>query len=517
MGERMINLIGRYWRTIRHLTARQLVFQVWNRLRGRPRLRWRNRVGTNVPSLPLPITFTFLNQPVTFETAIDWNYAANGKLWTYNLNYFAFLDDVSASDGLALMHDFIRQTSQLRDGLEPYPTSLRLVNWRRFLMKHRLADPVIDQYLYAQTTLLKSRLEYHLGGNHLLENACALLIMAIYFRQQIWFRQAARLLRAELNEQILSDGGHYERSPVYHQLLTDRLLDVYETRGAKLHRIDPTLIELVAQKLGLMLGWLQAITFRNGDVPMVNDSAQGVAPTTAQLGQRATYLNLEPTPVTLGESGYRMLTTPRLECFIDIGPLGPDHQPGHAHADTLSFVLYADGQPLIVDAGTSTYSIGPRRDWERGTSAHNTVTVNEQNSSEVWSGFRVGRRAVVDLLEDTSTQVAARHNGYNETLAAAHSRTWHMLDDHTLTITDRADSLKSITKQRFYFDKLIYLIPLVDGVQTDQFRINVCSKSEFEVSASTYERAVGFNQRRPATCLTIRFDQAITTTIRILP
>ncbi|WP_041257658.1 alginate lyase family protein [Fibrella aestuarina] len=513
----MIDMIGRYWRTIRHLTARQLLFQVWNPLRGRPRLRWHHRAATNVPSLPLPITFTFLNQPVTFDAAIDWNYAANGKLWTYNLNYFAFLDEVSEADGAALIHDFIRQTSQLRDGLEPYPTSLRLVNWRRFLMQHRLNDPLIDQHLYAQTTLLRSRLEYHLGGNHLLENACALLIMAIHFRQQLWYRQAARLLRVELNEQILSDGGHYERSPVYHQLLTDRLLDVYETRGAQLHQIDPTLIELVGQKVGLMLGWLQAVTFRNGDVPMVNDSAHGVAPSTAQLLQRATYLNRQPTPVTLGESGYRMLMTSRFECFIDVGPVGPDHQPGHAHADTLSFVLYADGRPLIIDVGTSTYSIGPRRDWERSTAAHNTVTVNEQNSSEVWGGFRIGRRAAVKLLRDTPRLVIAQHTGYRQPLGATHVRTWHLSDDQTLVISDRVDLSKGVTKQWFYFDKSIYLIPLADGVQTDQFRLNVSSESDFEVSTSVCERASGFNQRRPASCLTIRFDQSVTTTIRIIP
>ncbi|MEZ0610044.1 heparinase II/III family protein [Fibrella sp. WM1] len=509
--------MGRYWRTIRHLTARQLVFQVWNRLRGRPRLRWRNQPEYNVPEVPLPITFTFLNQSVTFDRAIDWNYAANGKLWTYNLNYFAFLDEVAGPDGLALMHDFIRQTRQLRDGLEPYPTSLRVLHWRRFLEQHQLCDPLIDQHLYAQTALLASRLEYHLGGNHLLENACALLIMAVHFRQQIWFRKAANLLRAELNEQILSDGGHYERSPVYHQLLTDRLLDVYETRHAQLYRADTTLIDLVKEKVCLMLGWLEAITFRNGDVPMVNDSAYGVAPSTAQLCQRATYLNLQATPVALGESGYRMLTTPRLECFIDIGPVGPDHQPGHAHADTFSWVLYADNQPVIVDPGTSTYLIGPRRDWERSTEAHNTVTVAGQNSSEVWGGFRVGRRATVEVLTDTPTQVVARHDGYKNTLGTWHWRTWHLLDENTLAITDRIDAQKFMTYQRFYFDKVINLVLLDNGIQTEQLRLNVFTESNYELRKSTYERVVGFNRCQAASCLTIRFDQSITTTIRIVP
>lgn len=517
MGTPMIKIIGRYWRTLRHLPKQQLVFLVWHRLRGRPRLRWRNQRTDNVPSLSLSVSFTFLNQTVTFDETIDWNYAANGKLWTYNLTYFTFLDELSGPDGLALMHDFIRQTSSLRDGLEPYPTSLRLLNWRRFLLRHQLHDALIDQHLYAQTVLLRSRLEYHLGGNHLLENACALLVMAIHHRQPLWFRTAAKLLRAELDKQMLSDGGHYERSPIYHQLLTDRLLDVHEACHAQFCQIDPTLPQLVAQKVSLMLGWLQAVTFRNGDVPMVNDSAYGVAPSTAQLLQKATYLNIRPTPVTLGESGYRMLTTPRLECFIDVGPVGPNEQPGHAHADTLSFVLYADGKPVIVDAGTSTYSSGPQRTWERSTTAHNTVTVDEQDSSEVWSVFRVGRRASVNLLVDTPKQVIARHNGYKRILSTAHIREWTILGDDSLQIIDRVDSNEYMTNLRFYFSNLIYSPLLVSGIQAEQVQLQVRSDAACELSKSTYSKAVGFNRLAPATCLTIRFQQSIATTIHITP
>ena len=97
MGDGIMRRLGLYWRTLRHLTPRQVVYQVWNRLRGQPRLQWSaTPTPADVPSIRFPITFTFLNQSVTFTDQIDWNYAANGKLWTYNLTYFEWLTSLTS-------------------------------------------------------------------------------------------------------------------------------------------------------------------------------------------------------------------------------------------------------------------------------------------------------------------------------------------------------------------------------------------------------------------------------------
>ena len=500
-----------YWRTIRHLTARQMGYQLWNRLRGQPRLRWDERIPETVPSVSLPIAFSFLNQPVTFTERVDWNYAHNGKLWTYNLTYFDALAHRNGQEGLALIYDFMRQTRNLRDGLEPYPTSLRVLNWRAFLLKNDIHDPQIERHLYAQTALLRSRLEYHLGGNHLLENACALTIMAVHFAERDWFVTATKLLQEQLSEQILADGGHYERSPVYHQLLTDRLLDVYAVLHVDAWADHLALTDLLRQKIGLMLGWLRAVTFRNGSVPMVNDSAYGVAPNTATIGQKAQALDLMPTPVALGESGYRMLTTTRLECFVDVGPVGPDHQPGHAHADTFSFVLHIDGQPVIVDPGTSTYQPGEQRTWERSTAAHNTVTVNGQNSSEVWAGFRVGRRAKVTLLTDEKNCLCARHDGYNY-LNERHTRTINLTDKYKIIIIDHFIG-KILTKScNFHFDTSLRLVNSVTGITTHGFALDCTTDGVLTTTLTAYELATGFNDRVAAQKLSVCFDNTTVTT-----
>ena len=78
--------------------------------------------------------------------------------------------------------------------------------------------------------------------------------------------------------------------------------------------------------------------------------------------------------------------------LLDVASIGPDYLPGHGHADTLSFEMSLFGKRTLVNRGISQYGIEVRQ-VERGTAAHNTVVINNENSSEVWSGFRVARRA----------------------------------------------------------------------------------------------------------------------------
>lgn len=551
--------IGRLWRTVRHLTARQLAYQALTRLRpGRAQLRLPDHPVTGyflaVPPADKPKswaagTFTFLNQPVDFNdfnpkseinnllwpegrgNLIDWNYPDHGKLWTYNLNYFDFLNqrsdgsvDMSVDAGLRLIRDFMGQTTRLRDSLEPYPTSLRISNWVQFLSRTQIRDEVINRHLFAQSALLRRRLEHHIGGNHLLENGFALLTAALYFRHGAWFRRAATLVRAELSRQILSDGGHDERSPVYHQMLLDRLLDVCLAVQRDSWHTDPTLARFLNERAAQLLGWLAGITFQNGDVPMLNDAAPGIALTTAQLRAKAsrvgvTPLCVNPWPVSAQakQSGYRKIVFPRYEFVADVGAIGPDHQPGHAHADTFSFVLHVDNHPLIVDSGTSTYEIGPRRAWERSTAAHNTVAVGGENSSEVWAGFRVGRRARATVLTNTPTTLTARHDGYGH-LSICHERTW-LAEPARLRIMDRLLPAKAATTPhqtgvaRLHFHPDVPVSLAGTGVDAGVVRITFGSESALELRLTTCEMADGFNRLRTASCVEITFTNCLETVL----
>lgn len=531
---------GLLWRTVRHLTLQQMVYQVLNRLRRRARLRFTEvepeSYFLTTPNADKPVswqngTFTFLNQSQLFPEQIDWNFSGNGKLWTYHLNYFDFLNQpgMTAEAGLALVQDFMNQTDTLRDGLESYPTSLRIINWVQFLSRNQINAATINRHLFAQVHLLSRRLEYHLSGNHLLENGLSLLIGALYFRHERWFRLAASLVCTELTAQVLADGAHYERSPMYHQLLLDRLLTVLLALQRDTWHKENTLAAFLDQKASHMLHWLNAITFRNGDVPIVNDSVAGVAPTTRQLREKAERM-LQPSTGFVGirpetkstrraASGYRMFRQDRYELMADVGSIGPDHQPGHAHADTFSFLLHVDNFPVIVDNSASTYQMSQRRAWERSTAAHNTVEMNSTDSSEVWAAFRVGRRARVKVHQDTESRLMASHDGY-QCDNVIHERTWSV-EETTICITDhlleRTDSKANrVGIARLYFHPAIQVADVDNVVMAGPIKITFSSVTNFKFHVTRYDMADGFNRLQTGQCVEVVFDNQLETTIYLL-
>lgn len=347
-------------------------------------------------------TFVFLNKEVKFDGRIDWNYSGYGKLWTYNLNYFEFLHQkaIDTKDALFLINDFIDNFNEVKDGLEPYPTSLRIINWIKFLASNNIQDTRINENLYAQVHILSQNLEYHLLGNHLLENAFALTFAGIYFDDDKLFSRAKKLLISQLTEQILEDGAHFELSPMYHQLMLYRLLDTINIFKQAPH-IDNELYLILNKKASAMLGWLEKITFSNGDIPHFNDSTAGIAPTTDQLVQYSEKLGTTTQKIKLSSNGYRKYSFGDYEMVVDTGKIGPDYIPGHAHCDIMSFVLYSKGKPLIVDTGISVYGGNSKlRYRERSTSAHNTVMVMNYEQAEIWGDFRVARRSYPRILKE---------------------------------------------------------------------------------------------------------------------
>src|SRR5262249_6854070 len=117
------------------------------------------------------------------------------------------------------------------NGWEPYPISLRVVNWIAWSLAGGKLDEVACDSLATQVRVLGASLEYHLLGNHLLANAKALVFAGCYFtgpEAEAWLTAGLSLLQRELAEQILADGGHFERSPMYHAIILEDVLDLVQ-------------------------------------------------------------------------------------------------------------------------------------------------------------------------------------------------------------------------------------------------------------------------------------------------
>ena len=457
--------------------------------------------------------FRFLNIEHIFEGAIDWNYHEYGKLWTYNLNYFDFLNQssISQSEALILIKDYIARTNHLKDGLEPYPISLRCINWVKYLSREKIQDEVINKSLYNQYLRLQDSLEYHLLGNHLLENGFSLLFGAYYFKDDSIYIKAKNIIEEELKEQITSDGAHFELSPMYHQIILDRILDCISLISKNCWKESSDLLPILKYYATKMLSWLSEVTFRDDTIPMVNDSAYGIAPNTSSLIEYGKELKLYPLKIELSDSGYRKFTRNSYELFVDVGEVGPTYQPGHAHADTLSFILQIE-KPFIVDTGLSTYNIGDVREEERSTIYHNTVTINEENSSQVWAGFRVANRANVKIEKDEKSELIASHNGYRND-GVKHTRSF-MTNASDIFINDFINmDIEAQAHFHFYPDCKVEVNLLKNEVKIDNITITFNGSDRLEKKVYTF--AHGYNNKLQADKITVTFRNTLETKIKV--
>jgi Heparinase II/III-like protein/Heparinase II/III N-terminus len=524
-----IKFISLYYHTLRYLTFRQIYYQIVYRIKKSfskqtPELLIdppEVQSLTLIASIPARKSylgngvFLFLNKQKKFESEIDWNFSEFDKLWVYNLNYFDFLlqEGMIRNDLIKLIDSFCKEPQQRKEGNEPYPISLRGINWIKFFAYNGIKNSHYDSILYSHYCHLLKNLEYHLLGNHLLENGFSLLFGAYYFKSKKLYKKATRILRNELQEQILMDGAHFELSPMYHQILLFRLLDCINLIKNNPWVDDIIFVHFLESTAGKMLGWLKAVTFSNGDIPLVNDSTSGIAPGSMELINYGKRLGIDAQTTLLSDSGYRMIRKPDFELFFDIGNIGPDYIPGHAHSDTFNFILYVKDRPVIVDTGISTYSRNNQRIVERSTFSHNTVKVNGYEQSEMWASFRVGRRAKVISINENFSATSAIHNGYGF-LGIKHQRTWQWSEGQFKIIDEILGKVTGSSNEAyFHFHpdvdvQINHKVVTVGPLTLHFFDSSSCSLDDYNFSG-------GFNSSQKAKKLIVTFAQKLETTIVI--
>ncbi len=363
--------------------------------------------------------FTFLNE--TFEIdPIDWSRRYYSHLWNYNLHYFDYA--VWAARAWTEGHDpavmrrcqnyiewWIEETDVGRgDGWDPYPVSLRIVNW---IYAYSLIAPTYDDQVFLakwrqsirqQIDYLGGHLEYHLLANHLLKNIKAMVIGSLFFGERKQARKWASVLEKELKEQVLPDGGHYERAPMYHAQVMADFLECYALLAAEKAVPIP---DYIWRRLAAMASFLKELTFPDGAFAMFNDSACTDETWPPPLLQAARAIvgfegDVRTGVKTFPQTGYYVWESVDLpekkvweKIVIDAGPPSVDYNCGHAHCDLLSYELWLGGRMFIVDSGVHGYGGDRFREYSRSTRAHNTVMFDDREQSRIWSNFRVGERA----------------------------------------------------------------------------------------------------------------------------
>ncbi len=371
--------------------------------------------------------FTFIGTTLPLPTATDgslrtWLPTQASALWIFNLHYHEWLADLRVAGQRAvarqLVADWLLTFGTYHPVVwHPYPTSLRLVAWLthgQWLMDG--ADEDLRQAFYAclqrQAVYVAANPELDLGGNHLLKNLKAMIYGGLALENADMYGQGMAGLLRQLPLQILPDGMHYELTPMY---AAQVLRDLLEIRAVLRNAGGaPKPVEEAVRKLGTALGFF---VHGDGGLALFNDGAELDAPYVAQLLRQS---GADDAPEILPDAGYARLSRGGMSAWFDAGKVGPDENPGHAHADTLSFELDVGRERIVVNSGTYAYQHALRNTF-RATAAHSTVSLEGAESAEVWGGFRVGRRPQeVEMILQGGAQplpggdiwVEGRHDGF---------------------------------------------------------------------------------------------------------
>ena len=523
----MSRSVGTVLRTLYYLKPKQLVYQIKYRF-GIPSFS-KESLKLNEENLKFssfdylnsstllskkPNQFLFLNQLVVFDNKIDWNYSNNGKLWLYNLNYFDFLpkQDQNFNEGGKYIKSYHDNYNSIKDGKEPYPTSLRIMNFIKIINQYDSDE--LRFILKTDIRRLFQSLEFHLLGNHLLENSFALYFSShLYPSEKKLVVQSIKLLKEQLTEQILEDGGHYERSFMYHQIILGRLLESISISEANPNDWNKDVLLFLREKAELMISWMLKMS-NNGQIfQRFNDSVEGISPETSALIELSKKLNLiQNKPIKLWKSGYRILRLQGLLITANIGNIKPSYQPGHAHADSLSFTLHSKGKPIIVDPGISTYENNLQRRLERSTRYHNTISINGKNNNEVWSAFRVGRRARVTLLKDSKNYLEAEHNGYRY-VKSTHRRSWEIKNSKILISDNLSTPEENTCELNIHLHPEIEIRTINNGKYLLNNDLIISFDSWNKIKLESYEYCEGFNKTTSSKRINILFNQRLTTEI----
>jgi uncharacterized heparinase superfamily protein len=426
-------------------------------------------------------TFRFLNSQYALGRPIAWHAPGPSQLWWYQLQYGGYLTEIAATHRdpwpavSAIMREWIAANplGETHDAWHPFVVSEWLVNWILAIHLSAPADQVGDDLLNAlavQSVFVDANLEWDVGGNHLLKNLKAMVAAGCFWsgaHADRWYARYTDTFSRELNNQLLADGAHYERAPMYHALVLQDALEV----AALIRAAGRTIPDRLTAAIRAMVDYLPRMTHPDGEIALFNDSVFGEAPPPASLRAFAAHVlddEVQPhgltvrqsvisahldgpvatpgggwSPAALEDGG--LVTIPVLDgrgtVIVDVGPACPDDLPAHAHGDIFSFELSLDGQRLIVDSGVGEYQAGPWRDYYRSTRAHNTVAVDGEDQIECWGSFRVARRArILDrkaIAGPFVDGVTARHDGYTRlaepvfvrrTLVALAGSAWLVID-----------------------------------------------------------------------------------------
>ena len=395
-------------------------------------------------------------------------------------------------------------------------SALRLISWSLIHSLFVLRDgenglfssvkntTQLGESIYQQAYFIRYFLsKYSSANNHLIGELTGLWVACEVFelgeKGQEWSTFAQKSLEDESILQVHTDGVNKEQAFYYHLWVLEYFLFAWSVGICSKKPFSDNFVKRIIA----MAGFLKDLSPSGGEPPQVGDADDGfvsrfepawpqepykelLQAVDASLGvlsgtpnQKAFWYKAiqgnklrsrhksdwaRSYPVKYPAGGYAIMGDECAHIVFDAGPLGYLDIAAHGHADALSFTLAIDGVWWLVDPGTYAYHSKPEwRNYFRGTAAHNTVTLNNENQSVIGGAFMWLRKAdawLEDVSENNDIQIAKGcHTGYQH-LGVKHCREiQYSPEKRELTIIDYLEGGNSLPAEiHFHFSPDIDLV-----------------------------------------------------------
>ncbi|NJM33717.1 MAG: heparinase [Rhodomicrobium sp.] len=236
------------------------------------------------------------------------------------------------------------------------------------------------------------------------------------------------IFSAELERQILPDGGHISRNP---GALVDLLLDFLPLKQCFLARSQET-PEALNSAIRRMMALIRFLRLGDGSLARFNGMGATRSDLTAAV---LAYADYDEMPRYFApDSGYCRMQRGKTVIIADTGSPPPFASSAQAHAGFLGFEMTSDIEPVIVNCGaprddTSDWAIAAR-----STAAHSTLTISDVSSSRLvkrrigyppqLAHLLSGPRSVRGEVKEDQGDLLLRaiHDGYKDRSGFLHQR-----------------------------------------------------------------------------------------------
>jgi uncharacterized heparinase superfamily protein len=437
--------------------------EMWRRVKRRfgagPRYRWRYSGRTPERILVAPPDlrqadpevandmyrgrFSFNGERVETGGQSPFQVSSASQAWQKSLHSFRWLrhmheagTDLAAANARALVSDWIAANGGriTFPAWDPGVTARRIIAWLQHstTVLQGAEFPFYRSYmkqLMAQIRYLRIAVREMPDGEELLRARIALAFAALAMPVPAsTLRSASKSLGAELDRQILPDGGHISRNPyALLELLADLLplRQTYSNQG----QTPPDAL------LGAIDRMLPALRFfRHADGGLARFNGMG-ATVADRLAAVLRHDDTAGAPLLHAPySGYERLTMGGTVLIADVGKPPPFDVSGEAHAGALSFELSSGRNQYIVNAGVDLFGPAEFRPLARATAAHSTATINDASSARfqlppryrdlLGAPLYAGPTKIVTERDDTTgrQRFIANHNGYLGRFGLFHER-----------------------------------------------------------------------------------------------